>query len=145
MTFRIISTAIFLVSLFSHCAQTQMLPKNFEGQQIEFGSAGGFAGTVNSYSLLENGKLYKNNAFTDSSTFLIDVDIDLVQQIFSNYDVLNLSSIDINEPGNLYKFVTYKSEGQEHKMVWTGKSEDKNLNLFYGILNSTMSDKLDSK
>ena len=134
-----------MITLFSHCAQTQLLPKNFKGQQIEFGSAGGFAGAVNSYTLLENGKLYKNNVFKDTSTFLMDVNLNLVQQIFTNYDVLNLSSIDVNEPGNLYKFVTYKSDGQEHKMVWSGKSEDKNLNLFYGILNSTMSDKLDSK
>ena len=130
--FSLISTFVF-----TQCASTRdVLPSQHSGKMIEFGSGGGFSGAVSSYTLLDNGTLFQNEAFQDTSTLIKKLDKNLTLQIFTNYQVLSLSDMIINDPGNLYKFVTFIDGDSKHKLVWSGKSDEKNLNLFYNILNS---------
>ena len=137
ITIKFLTITIFSMLLFSSCKTTgQISPQKYEGKQIEFGSGGGFSGAIKSYTLLDNGTLFENIAFKDSSVVLLKLEKNLVDQIFTNYDVLNLSILSMNEPGNTYNFMNFRDENTEQNLVWSGNSIDKNLNLFYKILKS---------
>lgn len=137
---RIILYLPIITLLLLSCKTKAILPSDFDGNQIEFGSGGGFSGAVTSYILLENGLLFQKESFTDSITFLQKLDKNVTAQAFENYLFLQLDKVEIDEPNNMYKFVSVKIADSEHIMTWSGKSDVNNLNLFYNYLKTLRSD-----
>lgn len=136
-TLQLLSIIAFSVLLFTNCKTTGPIsPQKYEGKQIEFGSGGGFSGAIKSFTLLDDGTLFENIAFKDSSVVLLKVEKNLSDQIFANYEILKLAELSVNEPGNTYKFLNFRDDVTEQKLVWSGNSVDKNLTLFYNILKS---------
>lgn len=136
------SIALFLIPifLFCSCKATQYTPANFEKAMISFGSGGGFTGAVDSYFLLQNGQFFTKPMGGEYQE-LPAPDKDFVTQLFINYEILGLADINIEQTGNMYQFINFKSGQNEHKIVWLAgpnSSTDK-LDLFYQNLMTLIS------
>ena len=109
-------------------------PEKASPMIIKFGSGGGFSGGVISYNLSDSGKLWED----ESSKKVLKVDKNRCKQIFQNYQTLGFSQLQLNEPGNLYHFITMLVEGEaEHKITWGNHQAEiaPELELFYNNLN----------
>ena len=108
-------------------------PETFESPYIVFGNGGGFTGQVKTYYLTNKGNLYAANH--NQFTLLGKADKNVTAQIFSNYETLGLKGLDLNEPGNKYYFLEYKSKDSNHALKW-GRNvlDNNNLSLYYNIL-----------
>lgn len=119
------------------CASSNEFPSEYKGDQIHFGQGGGIAGIVNYHVLLDNGNLYQRS-FSDSTfAFVNKWDEAFVTQMFSNYELLHLDTIDMYEPGDQYYFIQYKSGNQPiHRLAWgkPGVKADENLVTYYNLL-----------
>ncbi|MFT4664092.1 MAG: hypothetical protein ACI8YQ_002522 [Polaribacter sp.] len=141
MTKLIITTlSLLLVVLFySSCKTTKYTPTDFPDAQITFGSGGGFSGLVTDYTLLENGQLFKRSSKDKLFVPIKGVKKDAVAQAFKNFNFLGLDKMEVNDPGNLYYFIEFKTEeGTAKKLTWgNSKSEmEHTLKLFYSQLSS---------
>ena len=56
-------------------------------------------------------------------------------QVFANYNILGLSEMALNDPGNKYTFIEYKKSGDKSKILW-GKNplENKNVETYFAVL-----------
>ena len=136
MSLRITISSFVAVIVILSCSSSRILPTNTEGERIEFGKGGGFAGIEDRFVLHETGFLMKKVMGSDSLTLIHKLDNNHSKQIFANYELLSLNEIELNDPGNIYKFIYKYDEGKEHKLVWHGKTVHNNLNLFYQNLNA---------
>lgn len=101
---------------------------------IQFGSAGGFSGLETRYCLLENGNLYKIPIQGEKKKRLIvQIPKNELNQVFDNYEKLNLGDIETQEVGNHYYFLEYYSKKRSKKIQWS-KSFNKELSIFHKIL-----------
>jgi len=113
-----------------------LTPYEYEGRVIDFGSGGGFTGKVKQYTIMDNGQVFINadkEGFVDG---LKKLGKDQVKQVFNSYDQMNFDQMNFNNPGNLYHFITMKSNGTTHKLTW-GDKETKapnELEVFHNIL-----------
>ena len=119
------------------CSNANEFPKQEKRDEIHFGQGGGFTGAVSHYILLEDGRLFQK-AWQDSTLTYVDTWPGLfTRQMFLNYKSLNLDTINVNKPGNLYYFIEYHSrKNPVHRIVW-GNSEyqpDDNLVTYYSTL-----------
>ena len=99
--------------------------------EIEFGSGGGFSGAITTYVLNDKGELFKLNAFRQERELLKKIDLGLTKSFFQRIKDEGFLDLKVNKPGNTYKFLKLRLDGTSHDLVWVGKSENKNLNLFY--------------
>ncbi len=109
----------------------------YPGNIIYFGYGGGFTGLVYKYALLENGDVYKKQPFEKDSFELINkVLADQLISIFNNYEFLGIDSMQLNDPGNTYTYVTFcNAKKQEKKIVWNRTLQiPGNLKTFYNQL-----------
>jgi len=114
-------------------------PDTYEREIISFGSGGGFTGEVKSYSILRNGQMFKNGSEVSgvASGELTKLEDKIVDQLFLNFVNLKLAEIKLDDPGNMYRFINYKENGNIHRIQWGGMKEEvpKNIKTFYKILN----------
>lgn len=135
---------LLVVLFYSSCKTTKYTPTDFPDAQITFGSGGGIAGLVTDYTLLENGQLFKRSSKDKRFVPLKGVKKDRVKQAFKNFTFLGLDKMEVDDPGNLYYFIEFKSkDGTAKKLTWgNGKTEmEKTLKLFYSQLSSLISEK----
>ena len=127
-------TATMLVNC--KTSQDYLTPYEFEGPIISFGTGGGFSGKVNQYTLLSNGQLFKGTNYEGNVTVMDKIDSDQCDQIFSNYSLLGLNKLKIDNPGNMYFFVKMKEGTEENKLVWGGTDVEAPdaLKLYHKIL-----------
>ena len=134
--------AILLIALFliASCKTAKYTPANFENAMISFGSGGGFTGAVDSYYLLENGQFFTKPTGGDYVE-LPTPDKDFVTQLFKNYEILGIAKINLDQKGNKYQFINFKSGQTEHNIVWLAGPNNKNeqLKLFYQNLMTLIS------
>ncbi len=60
-----------------------------------------------------------------------------VDQMFENYELLQLDKVDHYEPGDLYYFIEYHAKGKDvHRISWgrPGFIPDDNIVNFYNLL-----------
>ncbi len=145
MFYNILIVPILSIMTFFHCSTPKVLPENYDGQKIEFGSGGGFTGGVTTHTLLDNGDLYLQKPMSDTLNYLQRIEKNVATQIFSNYQTLKINELNINNPGNIYKFVTFYDGESVHKLVWSGKSEFNQLTLFYDNLKAITELNLEQK
>ena len=136
MSLRIIVSSFIAFFLILSCSSTTVLPAINKGDRIEFGNGGGFTGLEERFVLYDNGFIMKKVMGSDSLTLVRKLEENHSKQAFSNYELLNLNEIELNDPRNIYKFIVNYNNGIEHKLVWHGKSVHNNLNLFYQNLNA---------
>lgn len=105
--------------LFNACSYQRTI-KQTGVQSITYGSGGGFAGTVVSYSLFADGQLSKTENSNPSQIKVIEAH--RVKALFE--EAGRLKDYTFNEPENIYSFITIKTDTQSRYISW-GASSDK--------------------
>lgn len=92
---------------------------DYTGDKLVFGTGGGFSGKVTEYTLLSNGEFYSGTS-NEGNVYQLDHNMkDRVNQIFKNYESLGFSDLDINETGNITKYIIKHSKNQNpHRIQW---------------------------
>ena len=105
---------------------------------IYFGKGGGFTGQLFEYSICTNGKMYKKE--NGVLKFWGSVPENIKQQIFTNYNNLQIQTLNLNNPGNTYYFIGYQQQGSSiHKITWgNAPAPDKEISLFYNMMLETV-------
>ena len=116
MPYRILLTLIVISLLFPFCKSYS--PNQLPDQQLIFGKGGGFSGIETSYTLLNNGQLFKSNSADTSLIELKKIAKSEAKRLFSTLEAVGFDSIQLNSPGNLYQFIESQTEGKTHKVVW---------------------------
>lgn len=84
--------------------------------EIIFGWGGGFTGMVDQYSLLKDGTLKKG------TEVLKKLDNKQLRTVMKLVDKVNFSKLKLNDPGNLYYFLTMKTGDTEQKLQWNDQT-----------------------
>ena len=123
-----------LISLSLGCKPTQTSLQDFTGKQVIIANGGGFTGQVIEYILLDDGRVFKSNSLDRTTDYLKKLDKNVTDQIFNNIEVLELSDLTINDPGNMYYYIKLKSDAQTHVIKWNADSRGSDVDiakLFY--------------
>lgn len=96
----------------------EALPQN----RLEFGSGGGVTGANTTFTLLENGQLFKTTSLDKRTVPLESINKEDTKLLFGKAKEIFLVSKAINQPGNLYYFMTWV-EGEESKTLTWGSTE----------------------
>jgi hypothetical protein len=131
------------LAFFTNCKASRDFPLDYKGERLHFGQGGGFTGNVNSFVLLDDGRLFEKHE--SAMTYRDKWKAQFTNQVFANYEMLQLDSVEHNQPGNLYYFIEfYDGQGKDpHRIVWGRegyKPEQKVIN-FYKILFQSTEDK----
>lgn len=108
---------------------------------IVIGSGGGVTGAVTTYELYEDGTLYENSSLNlDISQKKMNT-LKGMKEIQNQFDALNIDTIKLNAPGNMYFFVGYQKDGESHRCTWGANDVQapENLRTFYENLMETIS------
>ncbi|HEY3406106.1 MAG TPA: hypothetical protein VGK59_22120 [Ohtaekwangia sp.] len=104
-----------LIGLFLICTYNGIAQEKF----ISVGSGGGFAGTVTTYKIIPNGKVFKGSGlgdikFTECGKIKKSAAKKFVSAV-ADQTRLNTS---FSHPGNLYYFIRYTENGKEQTITW---------------------------
>lgn len=133
---KLVMTALLTVLLPGTHGAQKFRPEKYKKAILYFGHGGGFTGIVNTYALMENGRLFSQKSLSDKTfTQVTKLGRNQTAQIFSNYFFLGIPAIQLEDPGNIYKFVEYTRRQDRHRLTWGGKIPvPDNLTLFYSNL-----------
>lgn len=107
-------------------------PSESIGKKLILTHGGGFTGKYNSYTLLENGQLFKSSETKGVLNKQKDLPKDIVDQIFSNYDILKLADMEVETYGNLLYTVQMQDGDIKNKISWEkGDKGSETLQLFF--------------
>ena len=104
--------------LFSYCKVVKYTPDKLPARQLIFGDGGGFAGIETSYTLLDNGQIFKQVGTNGNYQELKSMNRKKAKELFGKAKTLQLFNLDIDKPGNLYYFVREISEQLDSKVTW---------------------------
>ncbi len=124
---------------FTFCKSSKYTPADYPDSQIRFGNGGGFTGQVTETCLLDNGTLFTG---TGLQTKVYEksgrIKKTIADQLFQNFQILNLGEVEYHHPGNIYHYIELKEgNGSTHRITW---GDDKHkvpqkVKLFYDLLN----------
>ncbi len=100
------------------CKTTKYTPEKFPVRQIIFGDGGGFAGIETSYTLLENGQIFKQVGVEGSYTELKPIKPKAAKELFDKVNSLQLFKLDIDQPGNMYYFLRQITDHLDSRVNW---------------------------
>ncbi len=111
---------VFLLStlFFANCKVVKYTPGNLPVNQLIFGNGGGFTGVETSYTLLENGQIFKQVGVNGTYQELKPINRKKAKSLFEKAVTLQLFKLDINQPGNLYYFVREINQQIDSKVTW---------------------------
>ena len=119
------------------CKSVPFAPNQYEGNMLRFGKGGGMTGSVTEFIISDKNVLYRGEGMLDRSFNKVkSLPAGMFDQIVTNYKLLGLDELDINQPGDLYYFIEAHQDGKIRRLVWGDNrySPPKNLELFYKIL-----------
>jgi len=124
-----------LFILLGSCNTRYYTPYEFEGAVLTVGTGGGFTGQVRSFTLLENGQLFTGIHSDQVDGFKL-LPRRETRQIFNNYKLLKLDTLNIDKPGNMYHYIVYKQGDQEKKIQWGAYDANppRELLIYFGNL-----------
>ncbi len=102
----------------SSCKVVKYTPEKFPGNQIRWGSGGGFAGIETTYVLLPNGQLFKRAGVGASYIELKPLKKKEARDYFEKVASLQLFKQDIDKPGNMYYFLREITEATDSQATW---------------------------
>jgi hypothetical protein len=115
---KILPIAAMLTLFFAACKTTKYSPDKFPIRQIVFGDGGGFAGIETSYTLLENGQLFKQVGVEGAYTELKAIKGKDAKILFDKVNSLQLFKLDIDKPGNMYYFLRQVTDHLDSRVTW---------------------------
>lgn len=112
-----------------------------KGRVIIVGSGGGVTGAVTSYKIFEDGSLFESNLISTNETQKKLKVLKDAKAIQNQFEALNIDTMKLNAPGNIYFFVGYEENGKTHRCTWGANDEPapENLKTFYENLMNTIS------
>lgn len=123
-------------TLFSFCKHTKYTPTTLPAKQLRWGNGGGFTGKETTYTLLENGQIFKREG---AGALLVELEAAKkknAKTLFETAETLGLSKLDFMHPGNIYSFIEVP-EGEGSKRITWGDTRtpvDPKVQEFYGQL-----------
>jgi len=123
-----------IILILAGCSSTKKT-SDFSNNKIIFGYGGGFTGGQTTYALDYSGNIFKENSITGASSFITKLRRKETKKIYRKFLQLGLDSLDFNQPGNLSKFIGFKSQDKIHKIIWSDESKvPENVKEFYDML-----------
>lgn len=125
-----------LLSLFTMCKTPMFNPAAYAGSYILVGEGGGFTGREKGTCINDKGLVYGFEGLGEwSFTFQKKVAADQFKQLQSNFTVLKLNELDLQEPGNMYKFIEWSDGQQKKRLTWNDQMalNTKATKLFFDI------------
>jgi len=113
-----------------------------KGRVIIIGSGGGVTGAVTTYKIYEDGSLFENHTLNVNQPQKKLSVLKEVKELQNQFDALNIDTIKLNAPGNMYFFVGYEKDGIDHRCTWGANDVEtpENLKTFYTNLMNTISE-----
>ncbi|MCF8247736.1 MAG: hypothetical protein K9J37_20240 [Saprospiraceae bacterium] len=109
---------LFLLAILPACKVAKYTPDKLPIRQIVFGDGGGFAGIETTYTLLENGQLFKQVGVEGSFTELKPIKPKAAKVLFDKVNSLQLFKLDIDQPGNMYYFLRQVTDHLDSRVNW---------------------------
>ena len=103
---------------FTHCKVVKYTPDKLPTKQIIFGDGGGFTGIETSYTLLENGQLFRQVDAEGTYQELKPIQPKEAKVFVDKVASLQLYKMDIEKPGNLYYFMREVNESIDSRVTW---------------------------
>ncbi|PLX10383.1 MAG: hypothetical protein C0598_10510 [Marinilabiliales bacterium] len=119
-----------LFFLFSCSAQKEIYQDN--PHMISFGKSGGFTNVNDTYKLFSDGNLWKIRNISKDSSLLKQIKKSSTKKIFKQAYAIGLDTLIYDEPGNISKFILFKSKKFNNKVYWEAKNDE--LDSFYKSL-----------
>lgn len=148
---KIISGNISLFMLFTSIAVfTSCNSKNLSSSTAEnyiiFEDGGGFTGFINTWALYEDGSIFKVEENADTQLYLGKINGKQAKQVFTIVKDMKDSNLVLNEPGNLYKTISYVMNGE--RTVWSFDPllmKDHKLNILHNNFKRLLKTVADTK
>lgn len=105
------------------CKSIPFNPESAQQNFVAIGEGGGITGIETRYFFTISGEVFAQIGLDTVSQQLPSIDRKLVAQTISTIEKLDLINYRYQKPGNVYKFLEIKLNGQENRIVW-GSMED---------------------
>jgi len=115
---RMLCFAAVLLAFFGQCKHPRYTADNLPDEYLLFGNGGGFAGTETTYTLLENGQLFKSTSAAPQLVELKNCNRKLADRLIETAEDLGILQLDFVHPHNIYKFIELKDDGQTRRITW---------------------------
>ncbi|MEQ1744554.1 MAG: hypothetical protein ABMA02_03955 [Saprospiraceae bacterium] len=115
---RTLCLAAAILALFGQCKYPMYTADNLPDEYLRFGNGGGFTGLETTYTLLENGQLFKN---TSTAPLLVEqktCNRKQADRLIESAENLGLLKLDFMHPGNIYQFMELRDDGQIRRVTW---------------------------
>lgn len=90
---------------------------------LAISSGGGFTGAETIYTILENGQVFSSSGFApDKTTAIGQLKVKEVKDLFLKASKIDWTKLSINDPGNMYKTLSFGKNEQMKKQVWGGNN-----------------------
>jgi hypothetical protein len=86
--------------------------------QLSFGSQGGFTGATTTYTVAEDGKVFKSSSAGQDKTQLTTLKKAQIKEIQTLIARLNVASPAVNNPGNMSSFLNLTKNGAHYDNLW---------------------------
>jgi len=111
--------ALFLIAAtWVGCKSSSYTPDTFTKNQLIFGTGGGFAGTVDTYFLLENGQLFHQPSLESEVSAVSTLDKKTAKAFFAEAEEIDLPTRRLDVPGNMYAFLEWRTPEGSNRLVW---------------------------
>ena len=127
---------IFICFLVFGCAK-KYTPDTLPDSYFSFGNGGGFAASSTEYTLLDNGQFFQVSNTEKEIKELDKLKRKTARQLYESLDSLHIDTLKLNQPGNIYYFISYKHQGKKHTITWGNEQTevDQKIKDFYQRLN----------
>ncbi len=136
-------TLIAVASLLVFCKhQPKFTADNLPAQQLRWGNGGGVVGKQTTYTLLNNGQIFKQQ-LKDTLTETVKTKRKTAAALYKTAESLNLSKLEFQHPGNIYSFLEWQDSNAVHRITWGDPAHpvDAGVKSLYGQLNELLKQK----
>ncbi|HKK76074.1 MAG TPA: hypothetical protein VJ953_13430 [Saprospiraceae bacterium] len=104
--------------LLANCQRNRYTPTETSEEFIRFGSGGGFTGARTTFTLMDNGQLFRHESLTDSTSLLPRVKRKVYKEIFNTLHQVDTTLLGAQQPGNRYYFLDWVRPEQSIETTW---------------------------
>ncbi len=114
-----ITYLLLLLGLFASCSTSKELRK-FAGNDITFGSGGGFANQMTTYILKYDGSLLQQKRMSNEAALIGKISPRKAKAFFKDFLAHGLDTLQFSDPGNMYYFIGFRNDSTQQKITWGG-------------------------
>ena len=114
---------VVVILFFLGLCSCKVQDNKYENRSVQFGNGGGIAGKEITYQLLGSGALSRKSGLNEEFQKVADIPSGVLNQVFSKIDEVDWSKIDVNKPGNTYRFLKLSDSNESKRLTWS-RAED---------------------